>query len=495
MNEDALTEGEQTRGERLHPLYLLTGLKEVAKNAWSILVGGAFFAFQGKLGIALLIMGAIVAFTVIRLLVKWLTFEYRLDADELHIDQGLISRSSRAIPFDRVTDVDIEQGPVQRLLGLARVKLETGAASGSKDEEGVLDTISLDRAEAIREYIRARRRGQVAVPSEADSPALEDGPPVFAMDLRRVLTAGVFNFSLAFLAAIVGLTQTFGDVIGFDPFSRRFWLDLLATTGPLYDYVIAHQIIAVIGGTLVTILIGAAAGVITTLLSDYGFRLDRTESGFRRRRGLITLTDVSIPQRRVQASLLVTGPIRRAFGWFTLKLQSLAMDDKQGNHVVAPLAQEDEAAAIQHSLGRPLAPDDAAWRPLPFAHFTSSAAPLVLPTIAIPIAAAFFSPWVLIALVGVAVGVASQWLECRRARYALDGDYLFIDQGWWKQRRSIIPVTKIQSLDITENFWTRLFGFTRIRLGIAGGTLLGGFGIDALSRVDAEALRAQLMRA
>ncbi len=77
----------------------------------------------------------------------------------LRIDSGWLSRTSRAIPFDRVTDVDLEQGPVHRLFGLARVKLETGASAGGKEEEGVLHTISLERAEALREHIRARRDG------------------------------------------------------------------------------------------------------------------------------------------------------------------------------------------------------------------------------------------------------------------------------------------------------------------------------------------------
>jgi len=67
--------------------------------------------------------------------------------------------------------------------------------------------------------------------------------------------------------------------------------------------------------------IGLVTGLVRTFLREHGFRLDRTDSGFRRRRGLLTLTDVSIPQKRVQAAILAAGPIRRRFGWGTLKLQ------------------------------------------------------------------------------------------------------------------------------------------------------------------------------
>ncbi len=70
------------------------------------------------------------------------------------------------------------------------------------------------------------------------------------MDSRRVLTAGLFNFSLAVIAGLFGITQTMGDALGFDPFERSFWLDLLNRSEPLRTLVMTHQIVAVIGGSI-----------------------------------------------------------------------------------------------------------------------------------------------------------------------------------------------------------------------------------------------------
>ncbi|HEU4705346.1 MAG TPA: PH domain-containing protein, partial [Sphingomicrobium sp.] len=129
--------------ERLHPLFLLTGLGQSLKNAWGMLAVGAYFASQAN-WLALTIMTVLFAFFSIgALYLRWLKLEYRVGAHEIRIDSGFLSRTSRAIPFDRVTDVDLEQGPLQRLFGLARVKLETGASAGGGEEEGVLHTISL----------------------------------------------------------------------------------------------------------------------------------------------------------------------------------------------------------------------------------------------------------------------------------------------------------------------------------------------------------------
>ena len=488
----ALPDDQLGPPERLHPLYLLTGIGQSIKGAWGLLAAIAVLGSQNRWLIVALLGVAFMAMSVGSLFLKWLKLEYRVGPDEIRIDSGFLSRTSRAIPFDRVTDVDLEQGPLHRLFGLAQVRLETGASAGSNEEDGVLHTISLERAEALRQHIRARRLGGVAVaPVEAASEA----PALFAMDKRRVATAGFFNFSLAVIAGLFGVTQTFGDVLGFDPFKRSFWLGLLDRAGPLQSLVMAHQIVAMAAGTLLLVLLGIGTGLVRTAMREYGFRLDRTESGFRRRRGLFTLTDVTIPAKRVQAAILATGPIRHRFGWWVLKLQSLAMDGKKGDHVVAPLAHAPEAATILSSLGWPTGPEDEPWRKVSRAFLTSFSlilAPAAILTLAgIP----FLGPVALLWLAGSALAVFVRWRDWRHTRFALDGDTLFVETGWWRHRRRIVPIRKIQSIDLAESFWSRAFGICTLRLGVAGG---GGFSdhhIPALTRAEAEALRARLLSA
>lgn len=490
--------------ERLHPLYLLTGLGQALKGAWGMLAAGAYFAAQGSWFVVGLMALLFCAFSIGALYIRWLKFEYRVGQHEIRIDSGFLSRTSRAIPFDRVTDVDLEQGPIHRLFGLARVKLETGASAGSKEEEGVLHTISLQRAAALREHIRARKGLATAAVTEA---AVDETAPVYAMDSRRVLTAGLFNFSLAVIAGLFGVTQTMGDAIGFDPFERAFWIDLFARSGPLRDLIMAHQIGAAFAGTVLLILLGIGTGLVRTLLREHGFRLDRTETGFRRRRGLLTLTDVSIPARRVQAAILASGPVRRHFGWWVLKLQSLAQDGGKGDHVVAPLASEHEAVNILDSLRWPIAPrSNDNWHRVSRAYVTSFAAlvgpPMILPVLIPFLGSAGLTMIALVPFIGIAalswlvaapILIAARWLSWRRTRYALGEGALFIETGWWRQRRSIVPMRKIQSVDLAESWWGRAFGLCTLRLGVAGG---GGFSdhhVPGLSRTEAEALRAELL--
>ena len=496
MTDTALpvTDAATAPAERLHPLYLVTGLGKALKGAWGIVAGMAVLGSQGRWWLVAVIAVGFVIFSLASLLLTWLKFEYRVGADELRIDSGFLSRNSRAIPFDRVTDVDLEQGPLHRLFGLARVRLETGASAGAKNEDGVLDTIALDRAEALRDHIRARR-GRTVAADFADAGADDElaAPPLFEMGKGRVAIAGLFNFSLAVVAGLFGVTQTFGDVLGFDPFKRAFWISLADRSGPLRDYILAHQFIAVIGGALVLVLLGIATGMVRTLLREHGFRLDRTATGLRRRRGLLTLTDVTVPAKRVQAAILASGPIRRAFDWCELKLQSLAMDGAKGDHVVAPLAHPQEAAAILGSLGWSIAPSTGPWSTVSRAYVTSLAALFVPASLVALVVGLLVEPLVLLWIAGAMVAIAVRWLGWRTTRYSLSDDALFVEQGWWQRRRSILPTRNIQSIDISQNFWSRLFGICTLRLGVAGGGGLSLHHVPALSRGAAYALRHSLI--
>ncbi len=488
--------------ERLHPLTLLTGLGGRARQLAGGYAGLGYLAVTGQLSVALALGAVLLVAVAVGTLIYWRRFTFRVGPDEIRIDSGIVSRTHRSIPFDRVQDVDIEQGPISRLLGLAKVKFQTGASAGPNKDEGVLPGIALARAEALRQHVRARR-GTVAAASDSPEPDL----PLFAMDLPRVLTAGLFNFSLAIFAGLIGLSQTLGNVIGFDPFERSFWEGLLNRDSGLVNYAATHRSFALGAGLALLIGLGSLTGVVRTLLRDWHFRLDRSAAGLRRQRGLLTLTDDTVPLRRVQAALVVTGPIRELFGWRTLKLQSLGSDaaDK-GDHVVAPLANPDEIARIIDELGWPR-PVDARLQKVSLAFVWMRIASLV-PWFALMISAGLIAVAVTdrtaIALAstfliaGAAGGVllaaaAARFLSWQHTGFRLDHDQLTIRTGWWHRRTALLPVRRIQSIELAQSFMDRAFGVTNMRLGVAGGSGFSGHVIPALPHELALALRRDLL--
>lgn len=479
--------------ERLHPLYLLTGLAATAKGSLGVFAASAYFGASGNWWLVAAMLGGYFGLSLVGLWVRWIRFGFRVTSDGIGIESGLLTRTQRLIPFDRIQDVSIEQGPLARAFGLARVKLETGASAGGV-EDGVLDAIALPRANALRDLVRANRASGTHDIAVALSLKEEAAPAVFAMTSRRVLTAGIFNFSLALFAVLGGLSQTMGEVLGIDPFERRFWRDMLDAGDPIGDFIVAHQMMAGIAGLTALVVLGLVTGVTQTVLREHGFRLDRTETGFRRRRGLLTLTDVVLPLRRVQAAIVSTGPLRSAFGWRSLKLQSLARDETgKGDHVVAPLATGAEVQAVIAELGWPPVDPATRWLSVDRAYiwqFVIALLPLWLAGAALIVV----SPAMGGALTG-ALGllVAGRYLSWQRYGYARETDRLLVRSGFWRQTMIVLPVRNIQSVDLSENFVGRRFGIASLTLGVAGGGGFGGHGIAALPWPTAYALRDELL--
>lgn len=512
MSEAAPT-ADQAPVERLHPLALLSGIGRAVRNVVGGIAAGGFLAVQGRLGVALMIFAGIAVMTLGGLFLHWRRFSFRVGSDAIRIDSGILSRNQRTIPFDRVADVSIEQGPLQRLFGIARVTLETGG-SGAGKEEGVLDGIALTRAEALREHVRTMRLGVRAAdaPAVADVAAEPETPPVFAMDLRRVLTLGLFNFSLALFAGLFGLSQTIGDALGIDPFKRRFWEPILEQSG-LGDWLLAHRIGLAISGLAVLVVAGVATGVVRTVLRDYGFRLDRTGNGFRRRRGLLTRTDVSLPRRRIQAGLIATGPIRDRFGWRAFKVLSLAGEGGGGeggekrrdDHVLAPLATDAEIAPIAADIGLTVPDEATRWQPVSRGHVTSFLLALAPPMLLIAIAGGLLpfllddSPDTVLLAPALAVGGFGvlgllRWFEWRHTAYALEAERLILRTGWWCRRTLLIPLRNVQSVTLRESSLSRRFGIASLAVDVAGGRS-GGQILPSLPRDIASHLHRDLLSA
>jgi putative membrane protein len=513
----------QGEERRLHPATLMLAIPKLGPQSLNMLPA---FAAIGVTGNWAWIVPAILAFLILSLissLISWLRFTWRVDEDDIAITSGVFSRNHRTIPFDRIQDVNIEQGLFARLLGLAKVTLETGGGGGGKDEEGALNAIALEDAAALRDHIRAHRSAKAAVPLAAAGPASATlaaeaepvawGRELFAMTPQRLLVAGIFNFSLAIMAVLFGAIQTFDDLLPFDPFEVEVWIDLANQFG-LEAWVRTHQWLTLIGGLAALLVLGMVTGLVRMIMANWGFRLERTERGFRRTRGLTTRTDVVIPAARVQGAVVSSGFIGRRFGWHSLALQSLASDGKdEADHAVAPFAKLTEIDAILGELGldranleeAPHRRDDA-WQtvhPIEALGGVVVAAILALLAIAnLPsiiatlageeIAIVAWIPATLIFLTLLMLAVS--WLDWRNQRWTFDGRVLHIVRGALTRTHYVLPARNVQSADLAIGPVMRRFGVATLVLGVPGGSM-GQHRIAALALPLARVLRAQLLSA
>ena len=478
MNDlPAVTDEPRRTDPRGFLIMALTSLLQGGLPALVALIG------SGAIGVGLLVFVPVMAAILFASLgvgwLRWSRLTYTTGPDNIRVEKGLLSRHARAVPYERIQDVSLEQKLLPRLFGLAEVKFETGA--GGKDELS-LTYLSLDEAERLRELVR-ERKGQESASGEDASEISDDGPqgtaaPVlFAMDERRVVTFGLFEFSLVIFAVLLGAAQQFDFLLPFNPWDWSEWATFASSHRHDFDWIGATgrlgAVLAVVSGVLAVAGIGVLTGIIRTFAREYRFTLERTAKGFRRRRGLFTRTDVVMPVHRVQAVRISTSIVRHRFGWQGLEFVSLASDQKSASHAVAPFARMDEIAPVVREAGFHLPDAETGWqRPSP-AYWVDKALLFTVPVgIAAAAAAAFGYPLVAVGLGLLAAFEAfAQHHHWRHDRNAIDAAQVFVRRGWLAPHLDLASRIKVQSAEIVQGPLARWRGYATLRFGIAGGSL------------------------
>jgi putative membrane protein len=465
-------------GQRLHISGLLVGFVTGLPQLVFPLVAAVFGvrSANNPILIPLVIALVLVASLFFRWL-AWLRFRYHIGEHDIRIESGVLSRNARSIPYERIQDVSIEQKPLARIFGLGEVKFETGGGDG---EDAKLSFVTVDEANRLREVVRAQKSGAVVTVGEPEVTEQREPAPIFVMDGKRVFTLGLYSFSLVIFAVLGGLAQQFDAFLPFEIWDFRHWIGMAEDRGVSVDKLngigwTARIIFAFIA--LASLLfVGFATGVVRTVLREHGFRLERTAKGFRRRRGLLTLTDAVMPAHRVQAAVIQTGPIRKRRGWHSLKFVSLAQDSKEEtNFVAAPFATLEEIWPIAWAAGV-VAPDANLvfragegrwWMP----YFVFAALVLCGPVFSLALfteatlqqtANLFWLllPWAFLL-----------WFNRRNYHDGLDEGQLYVRSGWWRQRLSVAQQVKVQTAEISQGPIARRLGLASLHFGISGGTL------------------------
>ncbi len=466
-------------GERLHISGLLVGFVSGLPQLVFPMVAAIFGVRKADNPVLIpIVIAVVLLFSLFFRWLAWLRFQYFVGEHDIRVEKGILNRTARSIPYERIQDVSIEQKPLARMMGLGEVKFETGGGDG---DDAKLSFVTLEEANRLRALIRSRKAGiAVAAPADTSAHVEDDAHPIFAMDGKRVFVFGLYSFSLVIFAVLGGLAQQFDFLLPFDFWDFKHWIGLAEERGVSVNQIngvgLFAQLILAFGAITSLIFIGFATGVVRTILREHGFRLDQTAKGFRRRRGLFTLTDVIMPTHRVQAALVQTGPFRKRRGWHSLKFVSLAQDSKQeANYVAAPFATLDEVWRIAQAAAIAAPDGDERLQLGAVKHWLTQLlfiVPMLLTAMAalVIFADAPIGRTTLLLLLLLLPG-AFFWLDWRQYRFGLDDRQLYVRRGWWRQQMTIAPQVKVQSVEIAQGPLSRRQGLASLRFGIAGGTM------------------------
>ena len=462
----------------------------------------------------LLVLGALVLLAWSTL--EWLRRTYELEGGALRLEEGVVARKLRAVPFDRIQQVDLVRKPLHRLLGVASLRVET--AGGGTAAEVDLDVVTLEEARTLRaSLLRAKaqvtgaRGGAVGTgadtagpPAAASAPGDQAGagaagtpagqvatgqPDAWAdaeapraermllrLSLGEVMLAGITGSRAAAALVILGpISQATDWFPGLtDWLFARFDPEAVTPTTPA-----AFAAVAVLA---VVVWLGLAAA--SSIVTDYGFTLARAGNDLVVRRGLLERREAVLPLGRLQVVRIEESLLRRALGLASIRIQSAGRTgggDQTASRLAIPVLQRVQVNRVLEELLPGAAPVPRLLLPPPAARRRAVTRSVLTATVFI--AAVGLSLWWLtslgvlgvpaalavLALPVLAVAVTIGLAAYRSLGHATREGFLYARVGVAIRVTTAVPVAKAQSGSVRTTPFQRRAGLATLHVDVAGG--------------------------
>lgn len=451
--------------------------------AYGGLAAAGTVAFDGR--------SALFGFAAIVRIMMVFTMRVAVSDEQIRARWGWIWHSDKSIPIRRVQDVEIERSLTARILGLTQVEITSAGGSGS------IKLSYLDLPDATRLKSLLARRGLGA---RTGTDVEVGGVAAGDRSLRSVSVSEILRtqYATAFVMAVVALVSVIAGV----------------TVNPL----------ALLG------VVGAGAflgfGALTTWLG-YG-TCESSLSGelLHLRQGVIKLRTTNTPLRRVQVLKARSGPVYQMLDFEKVEYASAeASVGKQQRirQVLSPAADVGTllpftSALLEVGLPNPLLLTQlgpvvfrsTVWRAL----IRSVIALAVGAAIAFEVAAIIVAAdphhrvgdviavalvvgivALVIAALPVVASMAVGAVRSRRSGYAFGEDCFVVRDGFAWLRTTVVPLSKIQAVDVTESPGQRIVGAATVALDVAGVSGKWTLRVVDVTQPMAEALAEKLVAA
>ncbi|WP_329625742.1 PH domain-containing protein [Streptomyces sp. NBC_01255] len=209
---------------------------------------------------------------------------YRIGPERVELHTGLLLIKRRSLARERIRSVDLTANPLQRVLGLVKVRIGTGESTGGSESTLELDLVTRAEGELLRHELLAR--------AATDPAGLPDDGALATVDPRWIRYAPVSFLAPALGGAAAGSVMQVSEWFGaqaevIDWIGDRF--RDVSLTWMLVDLVLIATVVGAVG----------ALGLWVEMWWNY--RLEREPGGtLRVRRGLLTARSVSIEERRLR---------------------------------------------------------------------------------------------------------------------------------------------------------------------------------------------------
>ncbi|WP_311259077.1 PH domain-containing protein [Microbacterium sp. WCS2018Hpa-9] len=306
------------------------------------------WVFENNLLIVVLL--SVLALVAVLVLVFWFVWrfqQFRITGDHVEVRKGIVFRSHRRAPLDRVQGVNLTRPFPARIIGLAKLEV-VGAGTDSNVE---LEYLATPRAEAVRtDILRLASGARAARLTAADAaagvrPSDAAGPVAGGTGSARAQIVGSVNAGVNDLISGVDLADVEPESVVKIPTGRLVGSQLISSVlwfvffGIIFGVAVGGIAIGSLidgdpmGGFLglgITLGIGipmiiAIVGITWAQISkSLRYSIAPTPDGVRITYGLLTTVTETLPPGRIFAVEVTQSLLWRPFGWWTIRINRMS---------------------------------------------------------------------------------------------------------------------------------------------------------------------------
>jgi putative membrane protein len=279
------------------------------------------YVWQNNLWLIALL--AVLGVLVILLAIFWLSWRFhlfRITGDDVEVRSGVLFRTHRRAPLDRVQGVNLTRPMVARLLGAAKLEV----VGAGLDANVKLEYLSTSSAEAVRADILRLASGRQLAEAESGAVAAAGGVP-----LTRAAAGAVSAGITGLIDGVDGGESEPASIVHIPP-GRLIASHLLSSSTLWLLVMIAAVVVGSIVGTpwvlftIIPTLIGFGTYWFRSITRALRYSIAPTRAGVRITFGLFTTITETLPPGRVHAFEIRQPLLWRGFGWWQLRVNRLS---------------------------------------------------------------------------------------------------------------------------------------------------------------------------
>ncbi|WP_314506999.1 PH domain-containing protein [uncultured Microbacterium sp.] len=249
---------------------------------------------------------------------SWRFHTFRITGDDVEVRSGVLFRTHRRAPLDRVQGVNLTRPMFARLVGMAKLEV----VGAGLDSNVKLEYLSTSNAEAVRADILRLASGSRAAATRRDAGA--------GAVSRRSAAASAVSAGISGLIAGAEEPVDEPESVVHIPVGRLIASRLLSTSTLWLLALVVAIVVGSIAGTpwvlftLIPALIGFAAYWLRTITRSLRYSIAPTPSGIRITFGLFTTITEILPPGRVHAVEIDQSLLWRPFGWWGITVNRLS---------------------------------------------------------------------------------------------------------------------------------------------------------------------------